>query len=157
MKRLRKNKIIFILFASFLLLLIIKLFSRSKFGNEDTLSIIIYMTTFSVEKHLLFYQIIKEFDASRVFYFIKSNGKELNESISKIVNNDMIKIVQSNFPDSLYLPLVLSLYGNNIPLLVLFINGDDLLLVLDLKNGILEHLNLLISLVMIIFLEIIKL
>ena len=127
MKRLSKNKIIFILFASFLLLLIIKLFSRSKFGNEDTLSIIIYMTTFSVEKHLLFYQIIKEFDASRVFYFIKSNGKELNESISKIVNNDMIKIVQSNFPDSLYLPLALSLYGNNIPLLVLFINGDDLL------------------------------
>ena len=37
-----------------------------------------------------------------------------------------MKIVQSNFPDSIYLPLVVSLFGETIPQIVVFIEGEEI-------------------------------
>ena len=45
-----------------------------------------------------------------------------------------LKIIQSNFPDSFYLPLVVSLFGPDIPKLVLFIDGEDLYKNSGIKN-----------------------
>jgi hypothetical protein len=50
-----------------------------------------------------------------------------NENPYEFVEDETVKIIQSNFPDSIFLPLIASLYGNNIPELVLFIEGDDLI------------------------------
>ena len=69
---------------------------------------------------------MKELNSSRNFYFIKTLGNPLIENLNEIVQNSTIKMVQSNFPDSIFLPLVVSLFGNNIPDIVLFIEGEDL-------------------------------
>ena len=45
----------------------------------------------------------------------------------KVVDNKSVRIVQSNFPDSLFLPLVVSLFGNSVPELILFIEGEEFL------------------------------
>ena len=79
------------------------------------------------EKHFSFLKLIQKINSSRNFYFIKNIGKPLNENLNVLIKSSIIKIVQSNFPDSIFLPLVVSLYGNNIPNLVLFIEGDDLI------------------------------
>ena len=69
---------------------------------------------------------MRQLKSKRNFYFIKIPGKPLNDSLNKLVENSSIKIVQSNFPDSIFLPLVISLYGKTIPKLVLFIEGEEL-------------------------------
>ena len=70
---------------------------------------------------------MRSLKSTRNFYFMKTLGKSLNDNLNKLVENSSVKIVLSNFPDSIYLPLVVSLYGNTIPEFVLFIEEDDLL------------------------------
>lgn len=62
-----------------------------------------------------------------IIYFIKTLGKPLNEKLNKIVEISIVKIVQSNFPDSIFLPLVVLLYGKTVPELILFIEGEELI------------------------------
>ena len=100
---------------------------REIIKRKDEISIIFNMKILTKSKHILFYKIIKRFNTTRSFYFIKSIGKPLNENASKLIEKSSVKIVQSNFPDSIFLPLVVSLYGNTIPELVLFIEGEELM------------------------------
>ena len=95
--------------------------------RKDEISIIVNMKNLTKKKHILFYKVIKKFYSTRNYYFIKNIGKPLNEKASKLIESTSIKIVQSNFPDSIFLPLVVSLYGNTIPELVLFIEGEELM------------------------------
>ena len=94
--------------------------------ENDKISIVVNFKNLTKNKHLLFYEIMKKFKSTRNFYFIKTLGKTLNENLNKLVENSFVKIVQSNFPDSIFLPLVVSLYGNTVPELVLFIEGDEI-------------------------------
>ena len=64
-------------------------------------------------------------NTTRNFYFIKSGASFINNT-DELFDRKTIKIVQSNFPDSLFLPLIVSLYGNIIPNNILYIEGDDL-------------------------------
>ena len=95
--------------------------------NYDEISIVVNMENLTPEKHILFNEVLKKFNSTRTFYFIKAVGKPLKENLNKIVENSTIKIVQSNFPDSIFLPLVVSLYGNAGPKFVLFIEGEDVM------------------------------
>lgn len=70
---------------------------------------------------------MKKYNISRIFYFIISQQNYLNPNINSLIQNSSVKIVQSNFPDSFYLPLVVSLYGKTTPEYVLYIEGDDLI------------------------------
>lgn len=70
---------------------------------------------------------MKKFNSKRNFYFIKTIGKSLNKNINKLVENISVKIVQSNFPDSIFLPLIISLYGTTTPEYILFIEDEDLI------------------------------
>lgn len=95
--------------------------------NEiSEISIVINIKNLTKDKHTSFYEIFRKLNSTRNFYFIKTVGKTLNENLYKLVENSLVKIVQSNFPDSIFLPLVVSIYGNNIPEFVLFIEGEDL-------------------------------
>lgn len=138
-----KRKITFILLFIFLLQE-----KHNKFLNfpyvakKDDLSVIVVMKNLSEERHLLFYNIINKLKSLRNFYFIKSIGKTLNNNSSKIVENTTIKIVQSNFPDSFYLPLVISIFGNDIPKLVLLIDGEDIYKIKGIKDWYLKSYNL---------------
>jgi hypothetical protein len=85
------------------------------------------MKNIDTKKHILFYNIMRNLNSIRNFYFIKTLGKSLNDNLNELVENSSVKIVLSNFPDSIYLPLIVSLYGNTIPELVFFIEGDDLM------------------------------
>ena len=93
--------------------------------KRDEISIIINIKYLTEKKHLLFSDFIKEMNATNNYYFIKTIDYQL-ENIDYLINDSFIKIVQSNFPDSFYLPLIVSIYGNSIPELVLFIDGDSL-------------------------------
>ena len=95
--------------------------------ENDKISIVVNMKNLTKNKHILFSEIMNKFNSKRNFYFIKTLGKPLNENLNKLVENSFVKIVQSNFPDSIFLPLVVSLYGNTVPELVLFIEGDELM------------------------------
>ena len=95
--------------------------------KNEKISIVVNMKNLNKNKHLLFYEIMQKFKSKRNFYFIKTVGKPLNENIYKLVENSSVKIVQSNFPDSIFLPLIVSLYGDSIPEFVLFIEGEDLI------------------------------
>ena len=53
-------------------------------------------------------------NTTRNFYFIKSGASFINNT-DELFDRKTIKIVQSNFPDSLFLPLIVSLYGKIIP------------------------------------------
>ena len=75
---------------------------------------------------LLFYELMKELNSTRNYYFIKKAGNQLNVGVNKLVKNSDIKIVQSNFPDSIYLPFVVSLYGDNVAQIILFIEENDI-------------------------------
>lgn len=94
---------------------------------KDNISIVVNMKNLTKNKHYLFYEVMRKFKSKRNFYFIKNIGKTLNENLNTIIGNSPIKIVQSNFPDSIFLPLVVSLYGNTVPELVLFIEGEELI------------------------------
>ena len=91
------------------------------------ISIIINLKNITKERHFLFHKIMQKLKSSRNFYFIKSLGKHLNNNLDEYIKNSSIKIVQSNFPDSVFLPLIVSLYGNYIPELVFFIEGNDII------------------------------
>ena len=85
------------------------------------------MKNLTKNKHILFYEVMRKYNSTRNFYFIKTIGNTLNQNLNNLVENSSVKIVQSNFPDSIFLPLVLSLFGNTAPELVLFIEGEDLM------------------------------
>ena len=130
-----KSKITFILLTAFLLFdAENKNLNISLMNEKENLSIIFSMKNLSEQKHLLFYKIINELKSSRNFYFIKTKEMLLNENLGSIVENSRVKIIQSNFPDSFYLPLVVSLFGPDIPKLVLFIDGEDLYKNSGIKN-----------------------
>ena len=94
--------------------------------NDDVLSIVINMKYLTKERNLLFYEFMNQLNTTRKYYFIKTEEKTLIENLTRIVENNTVKIVQSNFPDSIYLPFVVSLYGNNIPEYILFIEAEDI-------------------------------
>ena len=131
-----KNKILKF-YLIIILLLIFIYFNKRKifkgFFNEilkvkdNEISIIVNMKNLTKNKHNLFYEIMRKFNTTRNFYFIKTLGKPLNETLDMLVENTSVKIVQSNFPDSIFLPLIVSLYGNTVPELVLFIEGEELM------------------------------
>ena len=95
--------------------------------DYNEISIIVNMKNLTKEKHILFYEVMRKLNTTRNFYFIKALGNPLNENLNNLVENSSVKIVQSNFPDSIFLPLVVSLYGNTVPELVLFIEGEDII------------------------------
>ena len=134
-----KNPKIYIIII-LLLLIFIFFNSNNKFRNiinyeylnqtlnmNDEISIVVNMKNLTKSMHTLFYEVMRKFNSKRNFYFIQTIGKPLNENLNKLVEHSSVKIVQSNFPDSIFLPLVVSLYGNVIPEYVLFIEGEDLI------------------------------
>ena len=107
--------------------------------DKCEISIIVNMKNLNKNKHFLFYEIMQKLNSTRNFYFIKTLIKSLNENLNKFVENSSVKIVQSNFPDSIFLPLVLSLYGENVPKLILFIEGEELMD--NSKNYLIKWIN----------------
>ena len=95
--------------------------------KDDEISIVVNMKNLTIDKHILLYKVMKKFNTTRNYYFINTDGKPLNENLSTIVENNSVKIVQSNFPDSIFLPLIVSLYGETVPELVLLIEGEELI------------------------------
>ena len=69
---------------------------------------------------------MKKFNITRNYYFIKIDEKYWSGNLTELIGNSKVKIVQSNFPDSIFLPLVVSLYGTTNPEYALFIEGDEL-------------------------------
>ena len=129
--------IIIIIFLIFFYFTNYKLF-KDNFYNDDyfsqiikmkdgEISIVVNMNNLTKNKHLLFYEVMKQFNSTRNYYFINTKEKSLNGNMNKIVGNSSVKIVQSNFPDSIFLPLVVSLYGETVPELVLLIEGEELI------------------------------
>ena len=102
-------------------------FSSLLKAEEDELSLVINVKNLTKIKHNLLYGFIKKLNNTRNYYFVKTIGNPLDENLNQIVENSSIKIIQSNFPDSIFLPLVVSLYGNTIPDYVLFIEEEDLM------------------------------
>lgn len=96
--------------------------------DDNEISFIVNFKEITKSKHYFFYEIIKNLSTNRNYYFIKTIGNNLNENITKIVENTSVKIVQSNFPDTIFLPLIISLYGITTPKYVFFIEGEDLTL-----------------------------
>ena len=115
-----------ILIILIIILILFKFRYQFKFIYEDKINIIISMKSLTKEKHLYFNKILMELNSTRNFYFIQSIGKQLNDTLSELVENSTIKLVQSNFPDSIFLPLIVSLYGESVSEFILFIEGDDL-------------------------------
>jgi hypothetical protein len=117
----------------FLLIILLLIFLFLSKNNEyiniydDKISIVINFNNLTKDKHLFFNEILKELNSKRNFYFIKTIDQPLSPNLSKIVENSRIKIVQSNFPDSIFLPLVLSLYGKTFPEFVLFMEAEELM------------------------------
>ena len=136
MNKFKKLSLIIILLIILIFFNISKLFEdiyddilfnlNPKIEINEELSIIVNMKNLTTNKHILFYEVMKKLNSTRNYYFIKTIGKTLNENLTKIVENSTVKIVQSNFPDSIFLPLVVSLYGTTNPEYALFIEGDEL-------------------------------
>lgn len=103
----------------------IELFNSNKLLENNEISIVVDIKNLSKNKHILFNDVMKALNSTRNFYFVKTNGN-LDQNIFNIVENSSVKIIQSNFPDSIFLPLVVSLYGNAVPEYVLLIEGDEL-------------------------------
>ena len=122
-----KKRICLIFFLYFLLILIKrKNYLFTSLNNDEGLSIVINLKNLTKEIHYFYLDFIKKMNTTRNFYFIKSGGSFIN-NIDKFVERNIFKIVQSNFPDSVFLPLIVSLYGNIIPHYILYIEGDDFL------------------------------
>ena len=125
-----KNKLTLIeIFGIILIFLIngsdIEDYNGLKF-ESDEISIVINLQHLTKAKHQLFNEIMIKINSKRNIYFIKSNNISYNSNIDNLINNSFIKIVQSNFPDSIFLPLAVSLYGNIFPSLVLLIEGEEI-------------------------------
>ena len=141
MNKFKRPKLYLIIILLFILISdkIIKIFKDAYNDNDndndnqnlkmesDQISIVINTENLTEYKHILFSEFMRKLNSTRNFYFIKTLGKTLNENLNKIVENSFVKIIQSNFPDSIFLPLVVSLYGNTVPEFVLFIEGDELM------------------------------
>ena len=130
LKRLKLNLLIILLL---IVILFIDFHKDEHFNKiilkmkENEISIIVNLKNLNKKKHILFYNVMRQLKSTRNFYFIKTLGKPLNDNLNNLVENCSVKIVQSNFPDSIYLPLVVSLYGNTSPEFVLFIEGEELM------------------------------
>ena len=89
MKKYIRNKYIFILFLLLLLFLFLYLnqhFRQNQKEEEyDKLSIIVNMKHLTKEKHLLYYEVMKELNSKRNYYFIKNVGRPLNENLNELV------------------------------------------------------------------------
>ena len=125
-------KIFYIIIILILLIILIFKFyetnSHSKnIYNDDNINIVINMKNFTRENHVFYNKLFEQLNSTRNHYFIKMLEQQLNVNLNDIVENSTVKIVQSNFPDSIFLPLVLSLYGDTVPEFVLFIEGEDLI------------------------------
>jgi len=127
MKLILKKQICLILFLYFLLMLIKrKNYLFTSLNNDEGLSIVINLKNLNKEIHYFYLDFFKKMNTTRNFYFIKSGASFIN-NVDEFVQRNTVKIVQSNFPDSIFLPLIVSLYGNIIPHYILYIEGDDLL------------------------------
>ena len=131
MNSFQRNKLdlIFLLLFLFLPELILKLDYSNCFIKIDDIDValIVNFNNLTKNKHSFFYDIIKKLNLKRNYYFIKSIGKYLNPNLNEIIYKSNVKLVQSNFPDSIFLPLVVSLYGNTLPDLIIFIEGEEIL------------------------------
>ena len=97
-------------------------------SERNNLSVVINIKNFSNYKHLLFLDIIRNINSKNNYYFLKyANGIPLNEDSNYTFDESLIKIVVSNFPDSVFLPLSISLFGSNNPEIILFIEGEDII------------------------------
>ena len=85
------------------------------------------MRNLTEDKFIIFSKIMKKLNSTRKFIFIKTEETVLDDNINYLIKNSSIKVVQSNFPDSIFLPLVISLYGNNNPEYILFIDAEGLI------------------------------
>lgn len=99
-------------------------YSYLKFETNE-INIVVNFKDLSNNKHRMFYEIIRKVNSSRNFYFIKSNNTNLNPYIDPQIKNSSVKIIKSNFPDTIFLPLIISLFGKAIPKYVLFIEGEE--------------------------------
>ena len=127
-KKFKKNKIYIILILSVLSILsFIFIYRFKNIYNDDKISIIINFNSLTEEKHRFFNEVLKVFNTTRKYYFIKTVGTPLNPNLTEIVSNKTVKIIQSNFPDSIFLPLIVSLYGTTNPEYVIFIEGEDII------------------------------
>lgn len=95
--------------------------------ESGEISIIINMRNLTEDKFIIFSKIMKKLNSTRKFIFIKTEETVLDDNINYLIKNSSIKVVQSNFPDSIFLPLVISLYGNNNPEYILFIDAEGLI------------------------------
>ena len=128
------QKLIIIIFFFFNFILIKVIYNDEYFSpilkfKYDEISIIVNMKKLTKNKHFFFYNIMRKLNSTRNFYFIKTVGKTLNGNLNNLVGSSSIKIVQSNFPDSIFLPLVVSLFGDTNPTFVLFIEGEELMFI----------------------------
>ena len=128
-----KIKFILILLKSFIIFnsqkLIIDIFFNNNLSknSEIDISIVVNFHNLTKDKHILFNKTLNKYKTKKKFYFVKTKEQYLIPNLYLLIKNCSIKIIQSNFPDSIYLPLVVSLYGENIPEYVLFIEGDDII------------------------------
>ena len=100
--------------------------SADNIENND-MSIIININNFTLNKFDLYSEIMNKLNSTRKFIFIKTKNKSLDENINYLVGNTSIKIIQSNFPDSIFLPFVISLFGNTNPKYVLFVDDEEVI------------------------------
>ena len=89
-------------------------YSYLKFETNE-ISIVVNFKDLTNNKHRMFYEIMRKVNSSRNFYFIKSNNTNLNPYNDPQINNSSVKIIKSNFPDTIFLPLIISLFGKTIP------------------------------------------
>ena len=109
--------------------------SADNIENND-MSINININNFTRNKFYLYSEIMNKLNSTRKFIFIKTKNKSLDENINYLVGNTSIKIIQSNFPDSIFLPFVISLFGNTNPKYVLFIDDEE---VIDININIINN------------------
>lgn len=122
-----KKRTCLILFLYFLIILIKrKTYLFTSLNNDEGISIVINLKNLTKEIHHFYFDFIRNMNTTRNFYFIKSETSFTN-NIDEFVERNTVKIVQSNFPDSIFLPLIVSLYGNTVPDYILYIEGEDLL------------------------------
>ena len=92
----------------------------------EDISIVVNFYNLTKKKHILLNKTLSKYNSDKKFYFVKTKEKSLDPNLCSIIGNDSVRIIQSNFPDSFYLPLVISLYGDNMPNFVLYIEADDI-------------------------------
>ena len=126
MKVFHSKKIFSIFILSLIFLFYKILYQFHNVYNDNKISIIINMKNLIKEKHEYFNNIFMKLKSTRNFYFTQKIGQYLDGNLNELIGNSTIKLVQSNFPDSIFLPLIVSLYGESNPEYILFIEGDDL-------------------------------